>query len=336
MVRCCLVFNEKSGAASRGDLVRRSMPAHSPMIPTCADESKFRQSLEQAFDAGVRRVIVAGGDGTVHRLINCVTPRVGPIEMAIIPLGTGNDLARSLGLPLDDDDYAIRLALTGAAQPIDVVRVDDGSVSYFVNGATAGFGGQVAVDTTPEVKATWGPFAYWMTAISELAQLTEYDVQLHFDHHRIRTKTYGLAVANGRYVGGGFPIAPFAWVDDGLLDVTLIPVLPPLELLAAGLNYILGELTGGGRLKTFRSRSVRIVSRPDMMYSMDGDPVREVDARFEVLPSALNMVPGPFPVALQASPRSLFSPVDAATQARFESPSRLPTGDRYGTSTERP
>lgn len=190
--------------------------------------------------------------------------------------------------------------------PIDVVRVFDGNTSYLINAASAGFGGQVAADIDASDKARWGAFAYWMTAITELVNLPQFDIHMELDDRTSDSRVYGLTIANGRYLGGGFPIAREAFVNDGLLDVTVIPVLPALELLAAGLNYMVGVSSGGDRLQNFRSRRVHVSSMPEMLFSIDGDPIREVEATFEVLPGALRIVPGPqAPAISDASPTAV-------------------------------
>jgi diacylglycerol kinase family enzyme len=176
---------------------------------------------------------------------------------------------------------------------LDVVRaVIGGQTSHLLNAASAGFGGQVAADISATDKARWGGFAYWMTAISELVNLPQFDVHLELDDQSIDASVYGLAIANGRFVGGGFPIARNAFVNDGLLDVTVIPVLPATELLAAGMSYMAGRSSGGRRLQNFRSARVHVTSKAEMMFSIDGDPIRAAEATFEVLPQALRVVVG--------------------------------------------
>ena len=102
-------------------------------------------------------------------------------------------------------------------------------------------------------------------------------------------------VTNGIYVGGGFAIAPSAKLDDGLLNITAIPVLPVLELLAEGLNFALSGTLYPSSLLTFQARRVHVQSTPNMPFSFDGEPSLHVDAVFEVLPQALRIVTGEHP-----------------------------------------
>ena len=137
-----------------------------------------------------------------------------------------------------------------------------------------------------------------MTAATELGTLPEFDVVLTLDKASIRSRVFGLAIANGRFVGGGFTIARDAYLDDGFLDVVVVPVLPTMDLLAAGLNYVTGLVGGADSIRTFKARSVSVTSAPPMPFSIDGESKREVEAAFDVIPHALRVVPGPQAPAL--------------------------------------
>ncbi len=289
--KTCLIHNATAGMFSQLPLPIQRLQqcewceSHSTEGPGDA-EKLARLAVQQ----GVQRIIVAGGDGTVSQVVDGISPDFAHVELAILPLGTGNDLARSLGIPLDDLDAAVELAISDRVTPIDIVRVSAGIDSYMVNAASAGFGGKVAADVNQFDKARWGPFAYWTTAVAELVDVPQFDVHLDMDGQHRHTPVYGLVVANGRFVGGGFPIAPDALLNDGLLDVTIIPALPTLELLAAGLNFMLHRQQGTDHVATYRARSVHVHTTPEMMFSIDGEPTERIDADFEILPKALNIV----------------------------------------------
>lgn len=299
-MKTCTIVNDSSGASSqiRSRLVSLARGSGSEVLPVEQNRSP-RELILKANRAGCQRLIVAGGDGTVSRLLNALGPEMSELELAVIPAGTGNDLARSLGIPLDSVDDAWRIAVEGQSVPIDVVRAASGQTSYFINAATGGFGGKVAVDIAAEDKRRWGAFAYWMTAVSNIVDLQEYAVEIELDDQQLKLATYGLGIANGRYVGGGFPIAPSAFLNDGLLHLTTVPVLPMVELMAAGLNFMLLRNEGENRVKTYQSSRVRIHSEPDLPFSIDGEPTRTMDAEFEVLPAATQVVAGHRAVAIR-------------------------------------
>lgn len=297
------IVNKRSGNWARSEalLTKLARQSDSPILQAGSD-IPVRDLVRQAINEGCQRLIVAGGDGSVSRVVNALAPDFGEIELAILPTGTGNDLARSIGIFGESLEAAWRHAVEGKVAPIDVVRISNGSVSYFVNAATGGFGGKVSTDVHADDKQLWGAIAYWMTAFYRLSELDPFNIQLEMNDETIVLDAFGLVVANGRYVGGGFPAAPLAYVNDGLMDVTTVPVLPSLELLAAGVDFALGRHQVTSSAKTFQTSKLRIHSEPDMPISVDGEPTRAIDATFEVLPRVLPMVYSPGAVAVRTEP----------------------------------
>lgn len=293
-MRVCLIFNPRAGTADRiKDLLLQLTGDHRCELRATTQPGDARRVAGEAVEEGVERIIAAGGDGTISEVVNGIAPHFSSVELAILPFGTGNDLARSIGIRPDQLESACRGAFGDRVEQVDVVRVvAQESTSYFANVANGGFGGRVAADVQWADKQRWGPLAYWMTTVSRLVDLQAYQIEMALDDEVVTMETYGVAVANGRFVGGGFPIAPRAMLNDGLLDVTTIPVLPPLELMAAGVNFTLGRNHRDDRVRSYRARRVRISSTPDMPFSMDGEPTRQMDATFEVIPKALSLVVG--------------------------------------------
>jgi YegS/Rv2252/BmrU family lipid kinase len=298
--KTCLIFNPQAGNAAAVVESLREMAARRRirLLPTSGSKLKTIQDMAAAaVRAGYRRIIVAGGDGTVGQAVNGIAPRFADVVLGILPLGTGNDLARSLGLPLDDMEAALERAASAEPTPIDVVRYTGPTEAYCVNAATGGVGGTVAADVDAHDKARWGAFAYWFTAVSKLIELQEYQVRLELDDDIHQMPLYGLVIANGRFVGGGFAIAPTAMINDGWLDVTAVPVLPTLELLAAGLNFTFGRQYAD-RVQSYRARRVHLTANPPMLFSVDGEPMQAIDTTVHVVPGALQVAAGADPPAL--------------------------------------
>ncbi len=289
MRKTCIVYNARAGAGEAWEeLVRQLAGLRNLTLFPVDRPGAARELTRQALAQGYERVIAAGGDGTVSQVVNGLGPHFDRAELGIVPLGTGNDLARTLGIPLDDPEAALEIALANRVTAIDVMHVSGTSPEYCVNAATGGIGAKVAADVEAHDKVRWGAFAYWLTAVTKLIEMPEYHVQLELDDLTHNLDVYGIVIANGIFVGGGFPIAPNASIQDGLLDVTIIPILPTLELLAAGLNFTFGRHYAD-RVASFRSRRVHITTTPEMHFSVDGEPTRTLDTTFEALPSALRV-----------------------------------------------
>lgn len=299
MHKTCLLFNIAAGSAAAAEpVVRGFLDRYGVDFRATTGPGKIPQLVHAALDEGFQRLIVAGGDGTITQTIAAMAPDFERVELGIVPLGTGNDFARSLSIDATDVAAALENAMRGRARPVDLVRItDEDGEAYLVNAASGGVAGRVAAEVDSGDKLVLGPFAYWLAAVNELADLQEYRVWLDLDDDRVELEVYGMYLANGRYVGGGFAIAPNALLDDGLLDITTIPALPPVELLAAGMSFALGWDEGKRRLSTFRTRRVHFRADPDMHFSVDGEPTWAIEATLEVLPGAARIVAGPHPEA---------------------------------------
>lgn len=284
-----LIHNDHAGSAAglSEQLVRFANRCQLQM-PSVENSASVPEQVHRALAEGVDQIVVVGGDGTVSQVVDSLRPDFSRVQLALIPAGTGNDLSRSLALPIDDFEAACALAMEGNAVPIDVVKFCNDSPFYFVNVANGGIGGQVAMDVDPLQKQRWGAFAYWLTSLSQLIEPVDYEVEIELEDERFDTNVYGIAVANGRYVGGGFPIAPDAVLDDGLLDVTLLSVPLAADLLSLGLRSVVETHASAIR----RARRVVIRANPPIPFSVDGEPERATDATFEVIPRALHIVVG--------------------------------------------
>lgn len=243
-----------------------------------------------AIQKGCQLVVAAGGDGTLNEVVNGIGENADGVRVGLIPLGTGNDFARTIGVPVDLD-AAIDLVAAGDTRKVDLVRVTSDEVRYFVNVSAGGFSGLVDEKLTAAMKKTWGPLAYLRSAAAALPELRAYRTTLALDNTESLTlDLYNVVVANGRYVGGGTLIAPEASIDDGLLDVVLIPQrsAPELALLAA--QVAMGTHLSSDAIVFRRAAKVTVNSKPGMWFNVDGELVGNEPARFEILPRALRFI----------------------------------------------
>lgn len=299
----CAIINPRAGSvAHRVDAVCDEMRESGCEVLTTQARGDAQAIARAAVEQGAERIIAVGGDGTISEVINGIGPDFERVTLAIVPGGTGNDLARCLDLPSLDEGLLER-AVRGEGRAVDVVRVREPEAHYFLNVASCGFGGDVADSVTTEAKERWGASAYWMAAASRIVELERHAVHLKIDDHEIDLHIFGVQIANGRFVGGGFPIAPLALLDDGLLDLIIIPADSPAELIARGFERIIAWTQGDDGPFPSRGKRVRITGGASgggggggMKIWTDGEARGAGDIDMEVLPRALRIVTGDEPV----------------------------------------
>ena len=291
MGKICVILNPSAGSVTDLDHLMVQI-AQLPDVEICTTTKpgSAARFARTAIKKGSDLIVAAGGDGTLNEVINGVGEDLGAARVGLLPLGTGNDFARTIGVPTDLE-AAMEVIRAGETRAIDLVRVTSDEVRYFVNVSAGGFSGLVDEKLTPEIKKTWGPLAYLRSAAAALPELRAYRTTLAFDNtDSLMLDLYNVVVANGRYVAGGTLIAPEASVDDGMLDIILIQKrsAPELALLAA--QVALGTHLTSEAIVFRRAAKLTVNSKPGMWFNVDGELVGNEPARFEILPRALRFV----------------------------------------------
>ncbi len=271
---------------SHADWVNTDHPAHAIELA--------RQTGEQGFD----RLLVLGGDGTVHEVINglmVLSPEKRP-AIGIVPLGSGNDFAQSLGIPLDLPE-ATRRALAGEAKRMDVGLLKDehGRTEYFDNTCGAGFDAIVNLRSR-KIHFVHGFMMYFVAVLQTIAlNFTAIPMSVQTDREAWSQSSLMLAVGNGRREGGGFLITPDARIDDGLLHYATIGRISRLFMLR-----IIPEVMRGthGRFKQVRlgaCQEMTLTGESPLCVHMDGEVFAGFDSdvrqlTIQVVPNALRLV----------------------------------------------
>ncbi|MDD4903870.1 MAG: diacylglycerol kinase family lipid kinase, partial [Candidatus Bipolaricaulis sp.] len=180
---------------------------------------------KMGIEAGFTRIVAMGGDGTVNEVANGLLGTNA--TLGVIPAGTGNDFVRVMGIP-SDPLAALDVLTRGTERQIDVGRVAEDR--YFVNGVGIGIDAQVARDVLAMERLRGAP-AYLYAAAKEVFRFPAFDVRLEAEGWNAEVNCLSLGIANGKYCGGGFMLAPRALVDDGLIDISAIGDFPRLERL---------------------------------------------------------------------------------------------------------
>jgi diacylglycerol kinase (ATP) len=253
------------------------------------------EAARDALARGERYLVAAGGDGTVHEVVNGMfddgRPVVPDAVLGVVAAGSGCDFARSFGLPGDAAAAARRLA-GDQVRPIDVgqATVTDGAAEitrYFPNIAEAGLGGAV-VARSARLPAFLGPARYlagfWLT----LPGFRPATVRLDADGQAYQWRAHNVVVANCRFYGGGMQISPKSEPDDGALDV-LVMVGPKSDAFTVVPKVYRGTHLPHRNIAELRVRRVRVESDLPFQIEADGEMLGTTPATFEIIPTPIRL-----------------------------------------------
>ncbi len=250
----------------------------------------------QAAAEGADRIVAAGGDGTVHLVVQGILATSARPTLAVLPIGTGNDLVRTLGFGTDPEEVLDQLARGTDVRAMDLARAHIGHHRrVMVNGSAAGFSAAVDRALDPEAKARWGAWAYMRGALEVIGDLPSYRLALEVDGDTVpAVECVGLTLTNGRSCGGGLQVAPTADLEDGLLDLLVVERASKLALAGVAAQLRAGSVLESRYAHHGLGASVELSSDPPMPFNIDGELLGDVDeASFEVLPRELPVAVGP-------------------------------------------
>jgi YegS/Rv2252/BmrU family lipid kinase len=250
-----------------------------------------------AVEEGAARLVVVGGDGSVHEVVNGVAEADG-VELAVVPHGTGYDFARSLGLSRRLDD-ALATALSGAVREIDLGRASyrswagEDERSWFANVGSAGISGAIAKRANETSKALGGKVSYYWATLAVFAGWRTGHMRISVDEERREGKVIDVLVANGRYVAGGMMLCPGAEPDDGTFDVLVIGDVTKRDLLLTLPKTYRGKHLPHPRLELLRGQRVTIDADEHLPLELDGEQPGTTPVTLELVPRRLRVrVPG--------------------------------------------
>lgn len=284
-----LLINVRSRAGSRTALARietcaRSIGIDIAKVHTITRKRPLDEIVEQVRQDPPGLLLVAAGDGTVSAVVNAL---IGTeTELGVIPLGTTNNFARSLGMPLHIEQALGRIAET-SGKAVDLGRVND---DYFANVAGIGLSAEVASRVSNASKRRWGRFAYAVTGIAQMVRHKPFLVTIEDPDRElsISLQTRQVIVANGRFHAGK-EIAEDAGVANGQLVIFALGGRSMLNMLWHMADFYFGSRKRIAHASYFVGRHVQVTTEPAQRIELDGEVKQTVPADISVQPTVIRV-----------------------------------------------
>ncbi len=282
--RALVLVNAKSGQADLAienalGIMKRGLELRLEEMPDGSDLRSIICGAARTVDM----VVIGGGDGT----LNLAAPAIleSGLPLGILPLGTANDLARTLGIP-PDPEAAARIVVDGHLRRIDLGEVNG---RPFFNVASLGLSVEVARHLTHEVKRKWGKLGYAVTTLRVLQRMRPFSAEIVIDGRAHKVRTVQVAVGNGRYYGGGMVIDAEAEPDDGWLDLYSLEFESLWKLALLYPAFRSGRHGIWREVRTERCKEVEIRTRRPRPVNADGEIATQTPAVFRILPKAVSV-----------------------------------------------
>lgn len=258
---------------------------------------------KEAIKEGARRIVVIGGDGTLNEVVNGYFDKNGQplnknVAIAIIPGGTGSDFVRSIEHRRDLSE-AIQYVLYSPAKLTDVGLVEARDANgiivkrYFINVSSVGISGLVAGFMKTVTRKIGAKAAYFLATLKAIRALKPPTLSIHAENFETTLENCSLlSFANGQYFGSGMKIAPYAKLDDGMLDMISVQYLGPLSFLQNGVKIYDGTHIDLPNVNAHQHRhvTVKALTKDPVYVEVDGELFAELPAKYSICPNALLMV----------------------------------------------
>lgn len=285
------IVNPVAGGGKAKDLI--------PLIEEVMDEHKKDYEIiltsepKEAIEIAEKSVdnfdtiVAVGGDGTVNEVARGLI-NMGKGTLGIIPGGTGNDMAKSLGINMDPKEALIVLS-KGVKKDIDIGKING---YKFLNIASVGFDAEVVFNNVNIKKKIKSGISYAVSVIYTLLSFKSKKVEIEIDGEIIEDNIILMAVGNGKYYGGGMKILPMADVDDGFFHICIVSGIGKIKLLFLFPTIFKGNhIKYNKYVKIYKSKNIKVKSSENILLNIDGELVPDInDIEFSMEENKLNVI----------------------------------------------
>lgn len=270
-----LFFQALDELTKRGINIIASYPVHHP--------ARLPEIMKEAIGRQGSLVIVGGGDGTISSIVDQFAYQ--DVVLGILPLGTGNSFARTLGIPLTLEG-AVDVIAGGKVADIELGKIDN---DYFANMAAIGFSADVAHSSPDRLKKFLGPLAYLFVAVSHFFRHRSFSCTFHTGDAEHTIKTHQVLIANGSFMGETL-LTPAVNLDDGKLIVFTMDMLNRWQMLKLWIAFLLGKYNVFSEAKYFRTQEIHIETDPPQHIDVDGEKTTQTPVTVSLAPEALKVL----------------------------------------------
>ncbi len=283
---CSTLLITNAGSSREDDEIRQAIERLQQAGPVDVVRPENAAALPEAIrQRGDQydRIVLSGGDGTINLALDALVEVDRPV--GILPMGTANDLARSLDIP-PKLELAVDIILAGHLRRIDAGRVNEVS---FINAIGIGMGPEMTREMEVESKSQLGVLAYLKGIVQVMQHQHFFHARIESEEHSCEGEYMQITIANGIHYGGGMTIAEDAELDDGWLDVLLVPKQSRLRLLRQAHRFRTGITHAADTVTHWRCRKIRIETDATMEVTADGEFLTETPVECHIFPSCLSI-----------------------------------------------
>lgn len=289
-MKVLLLYNPKSGTrsfqAQLDYVIDRFQTAGMQVIPYRMKDMALLEEYMKLLDFSTyKKIIISGGDGTVHQVINLMMRLGIKCPVAIFPSGTANDFAQYFEIPKDIVGMT-EVALTDNYVKCDLGKVND---QYFINVASFGNLVDISQRVNEQTKNVLGVLAYYIKGIEEIPKLRAFEATIKVDDLVIEEHIYFVLVMNGKSAGGFRKLAPYSDIADGLLDVLVFKRCPILELMPLLIQVWNGEHPKSDYIQYVQAKRVSVSCPAEITSDLDGETGPFLPLDIEVIQGCLEI-----------------------------------------------
>lgn len=252
-------------------------------IEITKNEGHATELVKKYIEKDQYRVYSIGGDGTLNEVLNGMVGSNS--SLGVIPSGSGNDFVRNIC----NCEVILNDAINGQEREVDIGRMND---KYFINVASVGIDAEVTYNARKFKKIPFinGGIAYILSIFATVFKYKSSELKIKIDEQEFYTKTLLIAIANGKYYGGGMKVAPEAQIDDGIFEVCLVRHISRIKILRLFPKLIKGEHKSVKEVSFYKGRKIKISSKKEIAVNRDGEVIKLKEVEFEVIPKGIKIV----------------------------------------------